>query len=410
MPAILLDNALVATLSEPGDYGLVEAGAVLVEDGRIAWTGPRRQLPADRAVDLESIDCGGRLLTPGLVDCHTHLVYGGSRADEFELRLTGVGYEEIARRGGGIAGTVRATRELDEDALVDTARPRLARLLEEGVTTVEIKSGYGLDAETEIRMLRAAPRLAAEADIGLQATFLAAHALPPEYAGRADDYIDAVCEEMLPKAVEAGVVDAVDAFCEGIGFNTMQVGRVFDAAARFGLPVKCHAEQLSDLGGAAMAARRGALSVDHLEYLASDDAAVLAEHGTVAVLLPGAFYVLRETRMPPVDALREHRVPMALASDCNPGSSPVTSLLLMLNMACTLFRLTPAEALSGVTLNAARALGMADRIGSIEAGKQADLVLWDVASPAELCYRIGFNPCLGAMRAGRWRKVPEFSA
>jgi imidazolonepropionase len=342
-------------------------------------------------------------VTPGLIDCHTHLVYAGDRADEFELRLEGASYAEIATRGGGIVSTVNATRAASHQQLFEQSLPRARQLASEGVTTLEIKSGYGLDSENEIKMLRVAAMLGDELDLRVQKTFLGAHALPVEFAGRSDDYISLVCDEMLPAAHAEGLVDAVDVFIESIAFSVEQGERVFERAQQLGLPVKAHVEQLSDLGGAAMAARHGALSVDHLEYLGVDDVALLAQQGCVAVLLPGAFYVLREQQLPPLAALREQGVALALASDANPGSSPLHSLLLTLNMGCTLFRMTPAEALRGVTLNAARALGLAREIGSLEPGKQADLVVWDVDRPALLSYRIGMNPCAAVMRAGSWR-------
>jgi imidazolonepropionase len=401
MPQTLFINATIACLDSESGFGLREHGAVLVEAGKIAWLGAMQEQPA--VSDAEVIDCAGRLLTPGLIDCHSHLVYGGDRADEFEMRLEGASYAEIAQRGGGIISTVTATRAASEAELFAQALPRLNSLLEEGVTTVEIKSGYGLDSDNEIKMLRVAQQLESEFQIRVQKTFLGAHALPPEYAGRSDDYIERVCVEMLPRAHAEGLVDAVDVFIESIAFSLEQGAKVLDCAQALGLPIKAHVEQLSDLGGAVMAAQRGALSVDHIEYLAAADVASLAQNETVAVLLPGAFYVLRETQLPPLAALREHEVPMALASDANPGSSPVTSLLLIMNMACTLFRLTPAEALRGVTINAARALGLATEIGSIEVGKQADIVLWNVAKPSMLSYQIGINPCAAVMQAGNWR-------
>jgi imidazolonepropionase len=401
MSQTLFINATLATLQGDSGYGLRPQAALLVDGARIAWIGDAAEAPALDAAEL--VDCEQRLLTPGLIDCHTHLVYGGDRADEFEQRLEGASYAEIAAAGGGILSTVAATRAASEDELFAAALPRVRALLAEGVTTLEIKSGYGLDCDHEIKVLRVAERLGRELGIRLQKTFLGAHALPPEFDERADDYIDLVCDEMLPRAHAAGLVDAVDVFIESIAFSREQGERVLERAQQLGLPVKAHAEQLSDSGGALMAAGRGALSVDHLEYLAADDVPRLAASGSVAVLLPGAFYVLRETRLPPLDALREHGVPIALASDANPGSSPIHSLLLVLNLACTLFRLTPAEALRGVTLNAARALGMDADIGSLEAGKQADLVLWDVNRPAMLSYRVGVNPCAGVMQAGAWR-------
>jgi len=340
----------------------------------------------------ETIDCGGRLITPGLIDCHTHLVYAGDRAHEFELRLQGATYEEIAKAGGGIVSTVRATRAANEDKLVAEALPRLDALLAEGLTTIEIKSGYGLETATEARQLRAARRLAQERPVSVTTTFLGAHALPPEAGGDKDAYVGRVCDEMLPVIAGEGLADAVDAFCEGIGFSPAQTGRVFDAAKRHGLPVKLHGEQLSNLGGAQLAARYGALSVDHAEYVDEAGAQSMAKAGTVAVLLPGAFYFIRETQKPPVDLFRQHGVKMALATDCNPGSAPLTSLLLTMNMAATLFRMTVDEALRGVTCEAARALGQSDSIGTLEPGKHCDLAIWNVERPAELVYRMGFNP------------------
>jgi imidazolonepropionase len=407
MPQTLFINATIACLDHESGYGLCEHSALLVEAGKIAWLGPMQDQPA--LSDVEVIDCAGRLLTPGLIDCHSHLVYAGDRADEFEMRLEGASYAEIAQQGGGIISTVNATRAASEAELFAQALPRLNSLLDEGVTTLEIKSGYGLDSDNEIKMLRVAQQLESEFQIRVQKTFLGAHALPPEYAGRSDDYIERVCAEMLPRAHAEGLVDAVDVFIESIAFSLEQGAKVLACAQALGLPIKAHVEQLSDLGGAVMAAQRGALSVDHLEYLAAADVARLAQSETVAVLLPGAFYVLRETQLPPLAALREHKVPMALASDANPGSSPITSLLLVMNMACTLFRLTPAEALRGVTINAARALGLATEIGSIEVGKQADIVLWNVAKPSMLSYQIGINPCAAVMQAGNWRSQAGLS-
>jgi imidazolonepropionase len=401
MSQTLFINATLACVDSDSGYGLRENAALMVDGDRIAWRGPMSERPpADRA---EVYDCRQRLLTPGLVDCHTHLVYGGDRADEFEQRLEGASYADIAASGGGIVSTVNATRAASADELLDQALPRALQLMSEGITTLEIKSGYGLDSLNEIKMLRVAVSLEKELGLRVRKTFLGAHALPPEYCGRSDDYITLVCEEMLPRAHAEGLVDAVDVFIESIAFSVEQGERVLARAQQLGLPIKAHVEQLSDLGGAAMAARRGALSVDHLEYLNSDDVALLAENGCVAVLLPGAFYVLREQQMPPLEALREHGVAIALASDANPGSSPLHSPLLVMNMACTLFRMTPAEALRGMTLNAASALGLAHEIGSLEAGKQADIVVWDVERPALLSYRIGMNPCAAVMQAGKWR-------
>lgn len=407
MSQTLFTNATLASMQGASGYGLHEQAALLVDGDKIAWVGGMDERPACDAAEV--IDCRRRLLTPGLIDCHTHLVYGGDRADEFELRLEGASYAEIAARGGGIASTVSATRAASEDELFAQAVPRILALLAEGVTTLEIKSGYGLDTENEIKMLRVAAKLEREFGLRIQKTFLGAHALPPEYAGRADDYIDLVCQEMLPKAHDEGLVDAVDVFIESIAFDIAQGERVLDSARDLGLPVKAHVEQLSNLGGAVMAAKRGALSVDHLEYLDADRVHEVAAGGSVAVLLPGAYYVLRETQLPPLAALREHGVSIALASDANPGSSPLHSLLLIMNMACTLFRMTPVEALRGVTLNAAKALGMAQDIGSLEAGKQADIVVWDVDRPAVLSYRVGVNPCAGIMQGGVWRSREKLS-
>lgn len=382
-------------------FGLIDNAAIAISNGRIAWIGPSWNMPpAVFECCPEKRDCGGNLVTPGLIDCHTHLVYGGNRAKEFEMRLNGAGYEEIARSGGGIVSTVAATRAASQAELYLQSHPRLVGLLNEGVTTVEIKSGYGLNVDDEVKMLRVARDLGDNLPVNIVTSFLGAHALPVEYQGRADAYIDLVCNAMLPRIAKEQLADAVDAFCEGIGFSPVQVEQVFAAAAQHGLPIKLHAEQLSNLQGAVLAARHNALSVDHLEYLAADDVPVLAEQGTVAVLLPGAFYCLRETQLPPLSSLRKHGVPIALASDSNPGSSPVGSLLLMLNMACTLFRMTPGEALAGVTCHAAKALGLHNEIGTLEVGKSADMVLWRAREPAELSYRIGGNPCITVMYRG----------
>jgi imidazolonepropionase len=371
-------------------YGLLEDGVLAVQDGRIAWVGPRSELPP-AWLDVERHDAKGALITPGLVDCHTHLVWGGDRSREFELRLQGASYEEIARAGGGIVSTVKATRDATEDALQAQAQRRLDALLAEGVTTIEIKSGYGLSQEAEAKCLRVARKLGQANRVDVRTTFLGAHALPPEFAGRADEYVDEVLR-MLPVLHREGLVDAVDAFCERIGFSVEQTRRVFQAAKDLGLPVKLHAEQLSDSAGSQLAASFDALSCDHLEWLSEEGVRAMAKAGTVAVLLPGAFYFLRDTKVPPIALLREHGVPMAVSTDCNPGTSPCTSLLLMLNMACTLFRLTPEEALAGVTRHAAKALGLDDR-GVIAPGLRADFVVWDVAGPAELAYAFGRNPC-----------------
>ena len=391
-------NIHVLPAADP-DHAVRDA-ALVVEDGQIRWIGAHAALPAHYA-ELPWHDGAGAWVTPGLIDCHTHLVYGGQRADEFAMRLAGANYEDIARAGGGIASTVRLTRAASEQDLFDAAAARLQPLLAEGVTTIEIKSGYGLSLEAERRQLRVARQLGQAFGVTVSTTFLGAHALPPEYAGRADDYIDLVCETMLPALAEEGLVDAVDAFCETIGFSPAQTERVFRAAQALGLPVKLHAEQLSNLQGAALAARYAALTADHLEHLDETSVAAMAASGTVAVLLPGAFYFLRDTKVPPIDLLRRHGVPMAVSTDHNPGTSPTTSLLLMMNMACTLFRLTVPEVLAGVTRHAAAALGLADRAGRLEAGRAADFVLWDVASPAELAYWFGRNPAACVVRQGR---------
>jgi imidazolonepropionase len=386
---------------ETGPYGMIENGSLAISEDKIAWIGKRSKLPPELETKTAKVyDGEGGWLTPGLIDCHTHLVYGGSRAREFELRLHGATYEEIARQGGGIRSTVTATREADEESLLKQSVPRLVALMQEGVTTVEIKSGYGLDLETEMRMLRVARQLGKKYPVTVLPTFLGAHALPSEYEGRSDQYVDFVCEEVMPKVAAQNLAVAVDAFCEGIGFTPQQTERVFKTAKKLDLAVKLHAEQLSDLNGAALAAQYGALSADHLEHVSEEGVKALADSGTVAVLLPGAFYFLRETKVPPIDLLRRYSVPIAISTDCNPGSSPTVSLLLMLNMACTLFRLTPEEALAGVTRNGARALGLQDRIGTLEPGKDADFVIWDISEPAELAYRIGANPVKQVVRQG----------
>ncbi|MBK4216520.1 imidazolonepropionase [Paracoccus caeni] len=387
----LFSNAGIAVMdAESGGYGLIGRGALVVEDGRIVWVGDAAGLP-DGYRHLTQHDLEGRLITPGLIDCHTHIVFGGDRAREFEMRLEGAGYEEIARAGGGILSSVRATREATEDALLTQSLPRVDALLAEGVTTLEIKSGYGLDIETELKMLRVARRIGQIRKVSVRTTWLAAHALPPEYKDDRASYIRDVVIAGMDRAHAEGLIDAVDGFCEGIAFSRNEMAAIFDHAATLGLPVKLHAEQLSDLGGAAMAAQHGAISADHLEYLGPDGISAMAASGTVAVLLPGAFYTLRETKLPPMQALRDAQVPMALATDCNPGTSPLTSILLTMNMGATLFRMTPAECLTGVTRHAATALGLADR-GQIRPGMRADLAIWNVTHPAELTYRIGFNP------------------
>lgn len=378
------------TAERAGAYGLIEAAAIAVVDGKIAWVGPGTELPTDYA-DLAQTSLGSRLVTPALIDCHTHVVHGGNRAAEFELRLNGASYEEVARAGGGIISTVAATRAASVVDLVAQALPRVDAMLAEGVSLIEVKSGYGLDRETELNMLRAARALSDHRPIRVVTSFLGAHAVPAEYKDRSDAYITEICIPTLRAAHAEGLVDAVDGFCEGIAFLPDQIARVFDVARELGLPVKLHAEQLSNLGGAKLAASYGALSADHIEYLDGTGVDAMAAAGTVAVILPGAFYTLRETQMPPIDLLRAAGVPMALATDCNPGSAPMTSLLLAMNMGCTLFRMTPEEALRGVTTHAARALGLTD-CGTIEVGQRADLAVWNASHPAELAYRIGFNP------------------
>lgn len=395
---MVIHNVHLATMEH--GYGELLDAAIAVKDGRIAWFGPGDELPASGAVLHDGQGCW---LTPGLIDCHTHIVHAGNRSDEFEARLNGASYEDISRAGGGIMSTVRATRAASDDELLRQSLPRVLALLAEGVTTLEIKSGYGLDGDSEAKMLRVARRIGQQLPVSVRTTFLGAHALPPEYAGRADAYVDLLCAQMLPALAGDGLVDAVDAFCERIGFTPAQTERVFAAAQALGLPVKLHAEQLSDLGGAALVARYEGLSADHLEFLSDDGVAAMARHGTVAVLLPGAYYFLRETQPPPVAALRAAGVPMAVSTDCNPGTSPMTSLLLAMNMACTLWRLTPQEALAGCTLHAARALGLQQETGSLAIGKRADFALWRIARPADLAYALGLNPCAGVVHGGVWR-------
>ncbi len=403
---VLLHNARIATMTGDGKpWGMIDKGALAVKGKLIAWLGADDELPGElQHLSRQLVDCHGKLVTPGLIDCHTHLVYGGDRAGEFEQRLNGVSYQDIARTGGGIAATVSATRAASEEDLYLNSLSRLQRLMADGVTTVEIKSGYGLTTEDELKQLRVARRLGHDNPVRVQTTFLGAHTLPPEYRDNSELYIDLVCNEMLPAVKAAGLADAVDGFCEHISFTAQQIKRVFTTAQNLDLPVKLHAEQLSNCGGAAMAAQHKALSVDHLEYLDTNTVPLLREHGTVAVLLPGAFYCLRETRQPPVQALRNHAVPMALATDCNPGSSPIVSLLLILNMACVLFGLTPEEALAGVTRNAARALGMADKTGVLAPGKYADFVLWRTENPVQLMYLMADLPCDRVWVAGRERR------
>lgn len=383
-------------------YGLIENAGVGVKDGAIVWAGAAADLP-DRPEKLASevVRFDGALMTPGLIDCHTHLIYAGDRAAEFEARLLGKSYEDIAKAGGGILSTVRATRGASEDQLIEAALPRLDVLIAEGTTTVEIKSGYGLDLQSEMKMLRAARRLGEQRNVNIVTTFLGAHAVPPEYKDRADDYIDHLCNDMLPAIAAEKLADAVDGFCEGIGFSPKQIERVFEKAQELGLAVKLHAEQLSDLGGARLAARHGALSADHLEYLNDDDAKILADADMAAVMLPGAFYYLRETKLPPIAALRAAGVPLAVATDCNPGTSPLTSLLLAMNMACVMFRMTPEEALAGVTRNAAKALGVDKEAGTIKPGMRADLAIWRARHPAEMAYHIGRNQLITRIFAGK---------
>ncbi len=395
-------NARLATMAGGEDYDAIEDGAIAVAGDRIVWAGARSQAPSFDAKATH--DAAGRWITPGLIDAHTHLVFGGDRAEEFALRLGGATYEEIARAGGGIKSTVAKTRAASEEQLYQAAHGRLSQLVAEGVTTVEIKSGYGLDTETECKMLRVARRLGRELPVTVKTSFLGAHALPVEYQGRSGDYIDLVTGPMMDAVTAEGLADAVDVFAETIAFSADEAARVFEAAKRHGLPVKLHADQLSDQGGAALAARFGALSAEHLEHSSDAGIAAMGAAGTVATLLPGAFYFLRDKQLPPIELMRKHKVAMAIASDCNPGSSPAVSLLLMLNMACTLFRMTPAETLAGVTRNAAKALGLDDR-GVLAAGKRADFVLWDIAHPAELSYWIGAKPAHTIVQAGVERKA-----
>ena len=397
---LLVRNARLATMAGPG-YGAIEDGAFAVRDGRIVWIGRDADVPASEAREI--LDAERHWITPGFVDCHTHLIYGGDRAREFEQRLEGATYEEIARGGGGILSTVRATRAASEDALLRIGDGRVQRLRAEGVTTLEIKSGYGLDLETELRELRVARALGERNDVTVRTTYLGAHALPPEFSGRADAYIDFICSTVLPLVVRENLADRVDAFCETIAFTPAQTARFFDAARAHGLGIALHADQLTDGGGAELAARYGAQSADHLEHTSERGIAALAAAGTVAVLLPGAYYFLRETKLPPIAALRAHGVPIALATDCNPGTSPIESILLVLNLACTLFRLTAQEALAGITRCGAEALGLGAEIGTLERGKFADFTLWDIDHPAQLAYALGVNPARGVYRRGRRR-------
>jgi imidazolonepropionase len=393
-------NAKLVTLAaQDGGLGEMDAGAVASLHGRIVYAGPEKDMPQSLLEGADVINCDGRLITPGLIDCHTHLVHAGNRAHEFELRLKGASYEEIARAGGGIASSVKALRAASEDRLVEETLPRLDALMAEGVTTIEIKSGYGLDRENEMKSLRAARRLMRDRRIVVRTTFLGAHALPVEAKGDKAAFIDTIINDMLPAIVDEKLADAVDGFCETIAFSVEEIARVFDAAHRYGLPVKLHADQLSNLNGAALAARYGALSADHVEYTDEAGAAAMAKSGTVAVILPGAFYFIRETQKPPIEIFRTKGVKMALATDCNPGTAPLTSLLLTMNMCATLFRMTVDECIAGVTREAARALGLLDQVGTLEAGKYCDLAIWDVERPAELVYRMGFNP----LHARIWR-------
>jgi imidazolonepropionase len=386
---MLLVNGHAAAMAGP-DYGLVADASIACENGRIAWVGNRAECPAQYK-SFPHHDLGGRLVTPALIDCHTHIIHGGNRANEFEMRLKGASYEEVARAGGGIISTVKATRNATVDELVAWALPRIDAMIDEGVSVIEIKSGYGLDRDTELNMLRAARQIPSLRKIKVVTSFLGAHAIPPEYKDRADAYIDDICISALKAAHAAGLVDAVDGFCEGIAFSVTQIARVFDVARSLGLPVKLHAEQLSNLHGAKLAASYGAISAEHLEYVDEDGVAAMAKAGMVATILPGAFYTLREKQAPPIDLFRKHKVPMAVSTDMNPGSSPLSSLLLTMNMACTLFRMTPEEALAGATANAAKALRLMDH-GTIAPGNVANFAIWNVKHPGELSYRIGFNP------------------
>lgn len=400
---LLLIDCRAASMADNGTpYGAIEDAAIAVKDGRIAWIGPCHEIPLGAA--RETVKLGGRWATPGLIDCHTHLVYGGDRAAEFELRLKGATYEEIAKAGGGIASTVKATRAATLNDLVSASALRLASLIAEGVTTIEIKSGYGLDLENERKQLLAARRLGESGLVNVRTTCLAAHALPPEFAGDADGYIARICEEILPAIAQEKLADAVDAFCEKIAFSPAQTRRVFETAKALGLPIKLHAEQLSDQQGTQLAAEFGALSCDHLEYVSEDGIAAMAKAGTVAVLLPGAFYALRETKLPPIEGFRKAGVPIAISTDHNPGTSPTLSLLLMLSMGTTFFRLTPEEVLLGVTRHAAQALGLAASHGQLKVGMAADIALWSIERPAELAYWFGGNPCAGIIRSGNWVK------
>ena len=392
MADLIIKNVNLMTMTNSMNnesYGLVNNGALMVSDGKIKWLGKERDLPTNPSAEV--LDAQGKFLSPGFIDCHTHLVFAGSRAHEFEQRLTGVSYEEIAKQGGGILSTVEATRSANEDELLELALTRARQLISEGVTSLEIKSGYGLDTETEVKMLKVARKVGEKLAITVKTTFLGAHALPSEYREKADEYINLICQDMLPTIAGQNLADAVDGFCEGIGFSPKQITKVFDTAQALGIPVKLHAEQLSDLSGAELVATYKGLSADHLEYLSEKSIKAMADNKTIAVLLPGAFYTLCETKLPPINLLREYNVPIAIGSDYNPGSSPLCSLKLMLHMACTKFKMTPEEAILGVTKNAALALGLTDK-GTLEVGKDADLCLWDIQHPAELAYTFGVNP------------------
>ncbi|WP_448567269.1 imidazolonepropionase [Thalassotalea ganghwensis] len=397
----LFVNVNLATMSSSDNsYGVIENGALAIAQGKIAWLGAASDLPEYDPTVVDVVDGQGKWLTPGLIDCHTHIIYGGNRANEFEMRLMGKSYEEIAKAGGGILSTVAATRSASEMDLFNSALKRLKALHEQGVTTIEIKSGYGLDTDNEIKMLKVAGQLATAMPITVSRTFLGAHALPAEYKENSQAYIEMVCNEMIPKVASMQLADAVDVFCEGIGFSLEETEQVFVAAKKQQLAIKVHAEQLSNLGGSALAAKHQALSSDHVEYLDEAGVEAMANAGMCAVLLPGAYYFLRETQLPPIELLRKYRVPLAIATDANPGSSPLNSIQLMLNMACTLFRLTPAEALSGVTRHAAKALGLADQKGQLQVGFDADIALWDISQPAELCYQFGVNPLVALYHQG----------
>ena len=399
----LITHVHIATMTDGSQsYGEMRDAALATDStGKIAWLGAMTQLPKTIPESIDVIDGQGKWLTPGLVDCHSHIVFGGNRANEFEMRLQGKSYEEIAKAGGGIISTVTATRQASHEDLLAGALKRATALSSQGVTTLEVKSGYGLDLENELKMLRVASEISEHLPLTIRRTFLGAHALPPEYKDDSDGYIDLVCQQMLPAAKTQSLVDAVDVFCEGIAFDAAQTERVFEAAKALEIPVKIHAEQLSNIGGTELAAKFGALSSDHIEYLDEAGVKAMAESGMVAVLLPGAFYFLRETKQPPISLLRQHNVPMAIASDANPGSSPLNSLQLMLNMACTLFRLTPAEALAGVTCFGAKALGLGNEVGQLKVGYQADIALWDITQPAELCYQFGVNPLAMLFKQGQ---------